>query len=152
MINCHDGHDVIELYSRLDFRCDCGNGRMPQSCKLFNDKLDYENEGNFYNPNFFDCYCTCKKPHAPEYMDQFMIQCYHCEDWFHNHHLTPKLSEAVDEKYFLLCTSCVEKNFLEVLPNYTSYFHPESKDHICANPEDRCKRINLGDGARNLVR
>ena len=43
MYNCHEGHDVIELYSKLDFRCDCGNGRMPQACKLFNEKLDYEN-------------------------------------------------------------------------------------------------------------
>lgn len=73
MYHCHEGHDVIELYSRLNFRCDCGNGRMPLACKLLNEKLDYENAGNEYNHNFFDCYCYCKKPHSLESMDEFMI-------------------------------------------------------------------------------
>lgn len=30
MVQCHDGHDVNELYSKLDFRCDCGNSKLPQ--------------------------------------------------------------------------------------------------------------------------
>jgi E3 ubiquitin-protein ligase UBR7 len=69
MLSCHEGHEVIELYSRLDFKCDCGNGRMPFSCSLFENKEDYENENNYYNQNFFDSYCNCKKPHTIEHMD-----------------------------------------------------------------------------------
>lgn len=42
MLLCHEGHDVNELYSKLDFRCDCGNSRFPKSCELNNEK-DYEN-------------------------------------------------------------------------------------------------------------
>ena len=34
MIHCHEGHEVYELYSKLDFRCDCGNSRMPFSCHI----------------------------------------------------------------------------------------------------------------------
>lgn len=34
MLHCHEGHDVHELYNKLDFRCDCGNDRMPLSCHL----------------------------------------------------------------------------------------------------------------------
>lgn len=34
MLHCHEGHDVYELYSKLDFRCDCGNSRMPFSCHI----------------------------------------------------------------------------------------------------------------------
>ncbi len=49
MLNCHENHDVIELYTKLDFRCDCGNGRMPFACQLNNNKEDYENERNNYN-------------------------------------------------------------------------------------------------------
>ena len=34
MLHCHEGHDVHELYSKLDFRCDCGNSKMPLSCQI----------------------------------------------------------------------------------------------------------------------
>jgi len=34
MLHCHDGHEVHELYSKLDFRCDCGNSRMPFACQF----------------------------------------------------------------------------------------------------------------------
>jgi uncharacterized CHY-type Zn-finger protein len=36
-----------------------------------------------------------------------MIQCYQCEDWFHNHHLSPKLSDQVEDHFFLICKSCL---------------------------------------------
>ena len=32
MIHCHENHEIHELYQKVDFRCDCGNGRMPFSC------------------------------------------------------------------------------------------------------------------------
>ena len=147
MYHCHEGHDVIELYSKLDFRCDCGNGRMPLACKLFNEKLDYENQNNFYNQNFFDCYCYCKKPHSFEYIENYMIECYQCEDWFHNHHLSPKLSDQVEDHYFLICKSCIESHFKKSILAYLPYFHKESRDHLCANPEDSIpsKRIKTGN-------
>ena len=37
MMHCHDGHEVHELYSKLDFRCDCGNSKMPYSCHIDSD-------------------------------------------------------------------------------------------------------------------
>lgn len=92
MIHCHENHEIIELYHKLDFRCDCGNGRMPYSCQLNNDK-EYLNDNNKYNQTYFDCYCYCKKPHSYEEIETFMIECYECEDWFHNHHLIPTLQE-----------------------------------------------------------
>lgn len=93
MLHCHQSHEVAELYARVDFRCDCGNGRMPFSCSLLEEKEDYENDKNTYNHNFFDLYCYCKQPHQAELIDKFMLQCYNCEDWFHNHHLEPKLED-----------------------------------------------------------
>jgi len=49
IVQCHDGHEVFELGQRLDFRCDCGNGRMPQACLLNAEKEDHENLKNSYN-------------------------------------------------------------------------------------------------------
>ena len=59
MLLCHDTHEVNELYSKMDFRCDCGNSWLPESCQLMNEK-DYENSFNLYSDNFYDIYCHCK--------------------------------------------------------------------------------------------
>jgi E3 ubiquitin-protein ligase UBR7 len=108
MLHCHKDHDVSELYTKVDFRCDCGNGRMPDACMLNNDK-DYENDKNRYDKTFFDCYCYCNSPNFLEEMDKFMIQCYNCEDWFHNHHTKPALEENIDENFIMICSTCIEK-------------------------------------------
>ena len=28
---CHDGHDLFELYTKRNFRCDCGNARFAET-------------------------------------------------------------------------------------------------------------------------
>ena len=34
-LHCHDGHQLYELYTKRDFRCDCGNSRFrSQVCTL----------------------------------------------------------------------------------------------------------------------
>lgn len=34
--NCHKGHDLFELYTKRNFRCDCGNEKFANlKCKLF---------------------------------------------------------------------------------------------------------------------
>ncbi|CDW89145.1 loc398523 partial [Stylonychia lemnae] len=147
MLHCHENHEVIELYSKLDFRCDCGNGRMPFSCQLNDNKEDYENEKNYYNHNFLDSYCYCKKPHTFEIMDQFMIQCYDCEDWFHNQHLTPALQDQLDDQYFLLCKDCVARNYLNVIAQYQQFWHETSLNYFgsSAQLEPPSKRTKLTD-------
>merc|ERR1719309_573317 len=32
--HCHEGHNLVELYTKRDFRCDCGTLRLPSKCKL----------------------------------------------------------------------------------------------------------------------
>lgn len=46
---------------------------------------DEVNSSNKYNQNFTGTYCTCKRPYPdPEDpIDDEMIQCVSCEDWFH---------------------------------------------------------------------
>lgn len=69
MVNCHEGHEVNELYCKLNFRCDCGNSHMPESCQL-NDQKDYSNPGNRYTRNYFDLYCHCNMPHNQDLIDE----------------------------------------------------------------------------------
>lgn len=96
-ITCHDGHDVVELWTRRHFRCDCGNSKFGVGvCRLFSSK-DAENSENVYNQNHKGVYCTCKRPYPdPDGEDQGeMLQCCICEDWFHETHLGLDSEEQV---------------------------------------------------------
>ncbi|XP_022970058.1 putative E3 ubiquitin-protein ligase UBR7 [Cucurbita maxima] len=88
-LSCHDGHEIVELWTKRNFRCDCGNSKFGDFiCKLFSNK-DVENANNSYNHNFKGSYCICNRPYPdPDVEEQVeMIQCCMCEDWFHEEHL-----------------------------------------------------------------
>uniref|UniRef100_A0A1A8KJP7 Putative E3 ubiquitin-protein ligase UBR7 n=1 Tax=Nothobranchius kuhntae TaxID=321403 RepID=A0A1A8KJP7_NOTKU len=108
---CHEGHDLFELYTKRNFRCDCGNRKFSElQCKLYPDKDD-ANSQNKYNHNFFGMYCTCSRPY-PDPDDQEedeMIQCVVCEDWLHGRHLSRAVPECV-EMQEMICESCMNKN------------------------------------------
>jgi len=110
--HCHEGHELVELYTKRQFRCDCGNSKMDNECKLANDKRP-ENERNKYNQNFKGNYCTCNRPYPdPEdTVADVQIQCIICEDWFHGRHLVKKnLKLPKDENYSeMICVLCCEK-------------------------------------------
>lgn len=96
-LSCHDGHEIVELWTKRKFRCDCGNSKFGEFfCKLFADK-DSENLENSYNQNFKGSYCTCGRPYPdPAAKEQVeMIQCCICEDWFHENHLGLEPSEKI---------------------------------------------------------
>ena len=46
---------------------------------------DEFNVNNSYNQNFTGIYCNCKRPYPDpdDTIDDEMIQCVICEDWFH---------------------------------------------------------------------
>lgn len=106
---CHDGHDIIELYTKRNFRCDCGNSKFPdKSCSLKPDK-EPSNPLNKYNQNFKGLYCNCSRPY-PDLEDDTpdeMIQCVVCEDWYHGRHI----GIDVPEDYFeMICSKCMESH------------------------------------------
>uniref|UniRef100_A0A3Q3X049 Putative E3 ubiquitin-protein ligase UBR7 n=1 Tax=Mola mola TaxID=94237 RepID=A0A3Q3X049_MOLML len=107
---CHDDHDIFELYTKRNFRCDCGNRKFGEfKCKL-NPAKDEENIRNHYNHNFNGCYCTCDRPY-PDTDDQVndeMIQCVICEDWFHCRHLGCTVEEP-EELQEMICEACMNK-------------------------------------------
>ncbi|XP_054712772.1 LOW QUALITY PROTEIN: putative E3 ubiquitin-protein ligase UBR7 [Uloborus diversus] len=106
---CHDGHEVVELYTKRNFRCDCGNNKFPgKLCSLRPNKENI-NSKNKYNQNFKGVYCTCSRPY-PDLDDDIpdeMIQCIICEDWYHGRHL----GGEVPEEYFeMVCSKCMESH------------------------------------------
>ncbi|XP_078130557.1 putative E3 ubiquitin-protein ligase UBR7 isoform X2 [Sander vitreus] len=108
---CHEGHDLFELYTKRNFRCDCGNRKFTElQCKLFPEK-DELNSQNKYSQNFFGVYCTCSRPY-PDPDDQVedeMIQCVVCEDWLHGRHLGGGVPDSV-ELQEMICESCMNNN------------------------------------------
>lgn len=88
---------ILELWTKRNFRCDCGNSKFGEFfCKLFPNK-DVENVENSYNHNFKGSYCTCGRPYPdPDVEEQVeMIQCCVCEDWFHEEHIGLASSDEV---------------------------------------------------------
>jgi E3 ubiquitin-protein ligase UBR7 len=103
--NCHDKHELVELYTKRNFCCDCGNSKFPEKCKLYEvwmktnktvkncqncQEKNALNGRNQYNENFTGIFCVCKKPYPPPVSDdgiiedaEDMIQYPICEDWFH---------------------------------------------------------------------
>ncbi|XP_043373805.1 putative E3 ubiquitin-protein ligase UBR7 isoform X1 [Dermochelys coriacea] len=116
---CHGTHKLFELYTKRNFRCDCGNSKFKNlQCKLFPEKGKV-NSGNKYNHNFYGLYCVCKRPY-PDPEDEIpdeMIQCIVCEDWFHGRHLGAVPPESGDF-HEMVCQACM--NCCAFLWAYTS--------------------------------
>ncbi|XP_045113121.1 putative E3 ubiquitin-protein ligase UBR7 isoform X3 [Portunus trituberculatus] len=109
--HCHEDHDLVELYTKRNFRCDCGNSKFPHNpCKLLKEKLA-ENSENRYNHNFRGVYCTCNRPYPdPEDPNEDeMIQCCLCEDWYHGKHQGGS-APAAEMFSDMICTQCLPKH------------------------------------------
>ncbi|XP_066523403.1 putative E3 ubiquitin-protein ligase UBR7 isoform X2 [Hoplias malabaricus] len=119
--HCHDEHDVVELYTKRNFRCDCGNEKFGSfKCKLSPEK-DGLNIRNLYNHNYLGRYCSCDRPY-PDDNDQVgeeMIQCIVCEDWYHSKHLGCSVVDA-EELLEMVCESCM--NRAPFLWTYAAYY------------------------------
>ncbi|XP_061600375.1 putative E3 ubiquitin-protein ligase UBR7 [Cololabis saira] len=132
---CHDGHDIFELYTKRNFRCDCGNGKFGDfKCQL-NPAKDEENNRNHYNHNFSGCYCTCERPYPDtEQQDEDeMIQCVICEDWFHMRHLGCAVTEP-EELEEMVCEACMNK--APLLWTYAAHFAVQPVIKVSCNEEE----------------
>ncbi|KAL3265555.1 hypothetical protein HHI36_009760 [Cryptolaemus montrouzieri] len=133
--HCHDGHELIELYTKRNFRCDCGNSKFNDSmkCNLYDDKEPL-NEENSYNQNFQGTYCVCSRPY-PDPEDPIsdeMIQCIICEDWYHSRHLNVQL--PLDPFVEMVCFNCVGEH--PFLLHYGSLANVEIEDATSENKND----------------
>ncbi|XP_054743630.1 putative E3 ubiquitin-protein ligase UBR7 [Anastrepha obliqua] len=140
---CHENHELIELYTKRNFRCDCPTERFAgQNRCLLNSEmtaLQVRNAENLYNQNFQGLYCKCRRPYPdPERTtEEVMLQCTVCEDWFHVHHLdapasTAKIAET-DVCGEMICCDCMQKHTF--LQDYTGLAlqMPDDPDVSVAN-------------------
>jgi len=108
--HCHEGHTLVELYTKRNFRCDCGTTRLKNTCKLEPNKQD---NSNSYNQNFKGLYCTCHRPYPDpdDPVEDCMIQCVVCEDWLHGRHTGMGESGVPDESTYaeMICMTCVTR-------------------------------------------
>ncbi|XP_050423192.1 putative E3 ubiquitin-protein ligase UBR7 [Adelges cooleyi] len=116
MYQCHENHELIELWTKRNYRCDCGSNKFTSKCELEPNKSE-PNDRNIYNQNFKGLYCICNRPYPdpnPENNDE-MIQCIICEDWYHSKHLGTKDMDPEDYSE-MICSECTPK--LSFLPAY----------------------------------
>ncbi|KAJ1919897.1 hypothetical protein H4219_001677 [Mycoemilia scoparia] len=121
-ISCHSSHDVIELFSKKNFRCDCGikilrpessEGSGMGKCELMdrakeNQSMDTANENNKYNHNFWGYYCRCDTFYDPETEESEMIQCFFCQDWYHDRCIGKMPREESFDSY--ICRECINRH------------------------------------------
>ena len=115
-------------------------------CGLQENK-DYENELNHYNQNYFGLYCHCKQPHDQESIDAgkfIMLQCFQCEDWFHNTCLKPAIKVTdLPEEQILICRQCISNRGSEYrneLMANQKFFYKEIADGIEISDPNEGKR------------
>ncbi|RLU21895.1 hypothetical protein DMN91_006272 [Ooceraea biroi] len=138
--HCHEGHELVELYTKRHFRCDCGNSKFDgKECNL--DKLKAAtNTENKYNQNFYGVYCTCARPYPdPEGDEDDMLQCIICEDWYHSKHLECDNGVPAYNTYDeMICAGCMRKhNFLwRYASKYAVLKNSDSKSVAAAKDEE----------------
>ncbi|KAJ3132376.1 hypothetical protein HK101_004610, partial [Irineochytrium annulatum] len=109
-VQCHTTHEVVELFSRRAFRCDCGTGKT--SCGLQKASKGLPNDSNRYDRNFDNVFCWCGAEYDFESElkaeNGTMLQCLLCEDWFHMRCMKNYLKE--DSFQDFACSGCVDKH------------------------------------------
>lgn len=102
-IQCHGEHELVELFNKRSFVCDCGTTRLPKTapCAL---RINPETKtmggvhseepakNNEYNQNFANRFCGCERDYDPHQQKGSMFQCVGLgsaetgacgEDWWH---------------------------------------------------------------------
>ncbi|KAF5011600.1 hypothetical protein FDECE_2294 [Fusarium decemcellulare] len=102
-IQCHGEHNLVEIFQKRNFTCDCGTKRIPSTspCTLRLNETTNTRGGvhseepdvnNKYNHNFKNRFCGCECDYDPFQQKGTMFQCLGLgthetggcgEDWYH---------------------------------------------------------------------
>ncbi|TPX66784.1 hypothetical protein CcCBS67573_g07702 [Chytriomyces confervae] len=107
-VQCHTTHDVVELFERRNFTCDCGTRKAIVKCCLQKSSIGEVNELNTYDDTFKGIFCYCKELYDYEkeaVANSVMLQCCLCEDWFHDRCIKNCLPEGEFDEF--MCKNCV---------------------------------------------
>ncbi|XP_040579500.1 putative E3 ubiquitin-protein ligase UBR7 [Lepeophtheirus salmonis] len=154
--HCHEGHEIIELYTKRNVRCDCGNEKFKDGkCKLYDGK-EALNSRNKYNQNYKGSYCTCGRPY-PDPEDKIpdeMIQCAICEDWYHGRHLDLPLNVSLPSNGDyddLVCQNCSTERWKDFWCFYTDFLKRSSQEkseeesYTEGEESKKCPRLKTQD-------
>jgi E3 ubiquitin-protein ligase UBR7 len=110
-IQCHGSHNLVELFCKRDFTCDCGTTRMGSTpCSLRKVSQQKPNSTNVYNHNFAGRFCSCDQVYDVDAEEGTMFQCLVCEDWFHEKCIGEGRVPDQDDFEGFVCQACVGKN------------------------------------------
>ncbi|KAI0857075.1 putative zinc finger in N-recognin-domain-containing protein [Xylaria cubensis] len=102
-VQCHGDHELVEIFQKRNFTCDCGTTRFKpdQPCTLRinpdtntrgNVHSELPDPNNKYNQNFRNRFCSCSIDYKPQEQKGTMFQCLGLgthetggcgEDWYH---------------------------------------------------------------------
>ncbi|KAG0271886.1 hypothetical protein BGZ95_000250 [Linnemannia exigua] len=120
-ISCHGDHNLVELFTKRAFRCDCGTDKFKNvKCTLDSKPTGSVNELNQYNHNFLGRFCWCDVQYDPHKEESTMLQCVICEDWFHDTciGITPHGDDFDD----FICRTCTKDHpFLRRYAHHPSF-------------------------------
>ncbi|XP_011495508.1 PREDICTED: putative E3 ubiquitin-protein ligase UBR7 [Ceratosolen solmsi marchali] len=146
-LHCHEGHDLVELYTKRQVRCDCGNTKFgDKACGLESSKLPV-NTDNKYNQNFDGVYCICARPYPDpdETESDEMIQCVICEDWYHSKHLGNGENLPNDNDYSeMICAGCMKSH--EFLWRYAIKYSVSKSKKCQTNKEEKLDVVENKNG------
>lgn len=101
-VQCHGEHQLVEIFTKRNFTCDCGTTRLPATspCTLRLNaatnargvRSEEPSANNKYNQNFRNRFCACECDYDPFQQKGTMFQCLGLgthdnggcgEDWYH---------------------------------------------------------------------
>ncbi|KAL1921326.1 uncharacterized protein VTP21DRAFT_11042 [Calcarisporiella thermophila] len=106
-IACHGDHDLVELFHKRHFRCDCGL-QCKTPCTLDKKEGAESNLENKYGHNFEGRFCWCNTIYDPESETSSMYQCIVCEDWYHDSCIGEMPPSDDFDDY--ICRTCTEEH------------------------------------------
>lgn len=131
-IRCHTSCDIVELFTKRHFTCDCGTEKdnridsesSDYKCEIRKNKVvDIPAVDNIYGHNFKGTFCDCTKEYDPD-SPSVMIQCIfgaECnEDWYHDHCIMG-YSENVTKELTRKNGKEETESLLEDFPNLDSF-------------------------------
>lgn len=66
-VACHGDCELVELFTRRNFTCDCGTDRIPKrKCTITLRENEAADRGNRYDDNFDGVFCSCRIRYDPE--------------------------------------------------------------------------------------
>ena len=108
-----EDHDIISIGFRRHMKCDCGNKNFLINCAFKKkEEIEYDNPLNVDNQNMENRFCFCD---IEDDGNSTLIQCFFCDDWFHEKHLNifgidlENIKEEELPDLPLVCKNCVIK-------------------------------------------